>query len=414
MPLPVYLLALAVFAMGTSEFMLAGLVPDIAGELHVSLAQAGSLTSAFAVGMVLGAPVMAALSRSWPRRTSLTAFLVVFVAVHVLGARTDNFDLLLATRIVAAVMNAGFLAVAVTAATGLVAPDRKARVLAVLLGGTTIACVAGVPGGALLETVFGWRAAFWAVAVLCLPAIAGVLGSGVLGVPVGVVGRGRAVGGGEVDESATGPADRRRQVGLRAELAELGRPGLLVVLGLGALVNGATFCTFSYLAPVVTDTARLGPLWVPVVLAAFGIGSLAGVSAAGRLADRHPGAVLALGGGLLLAGWVALALTARWPSTLLGLAFLQGALAFGVGSTLISRALYRAPGAPTMAGSYATAAFNVGAAAGPAIGGLTLATPLGLAGPSWASAVLVAAALLVQLATGRAAAGGRQAPWPSP
>jgi len=367
-------------------------VPDIAGELHVSLAQAGSLTSAFAAGMVLGAPVMAALSRSWPRRTSLTVFLVVFVAVHVLGARTGNFELLLATRIVAAVVNAGFLAVAVTAATALVAPDRKARVLAVLLGGTTVACVAGVPGGALLEAVFGWRAAFWAVAVLCLPAIVGVLGVPVGGVP------------GTDQPNPVGRANRRRAPVLRAELAQLRRPDLLLVLGLGALVNGATFCTFSYLAPVVTDIARLGPLWVPVVLAAFGVGSFAGVSVAGRLADRHPAAVLTLGGGALLAGWVALAWASSSPGALVGLAFLQGALAFGVGSTLISRALYRAPGAPTMAGSYATASFNVGAAAGPAIGGLALATPLGLTGPSWASAVLVAAALLVHLATGRAAA----------
>ena len=391
MPLPVYLLALAVFAMGTSEFMLAGLAPDIAAELHVSLAQAGSLTSAFAAGMVLGAPVMAALSRRWPRRASLTTFLVVFVAVHVLGARTDNFALLLVTRIVAAVVNAGFLAVAVTAATALVAPDRKARVLGVLLGGTTIACVAGVPGGALLETVFGWRAAFWAVALLCLPAIAGVLG----GVP-GVAAR----------REHAGRTERTRLPGLRAELAQLRRPGLLLVLGLGALVNGATFCTFSYLAPVVTDTARLGPLWVPVVLAAFGIGSFAGVSLAGRLADRHAAAVLTLGGGALLAGWVALALAAARPAALVGLAFLLGALAFGVGGTLIARALYRAPGAPTMAGSYATAALNIGAAGGPAIGGLALAGPLGLSGPSWASAALVAVALLVLVATRRTSAGG--------
>lgn len=155
MPLPVYLLALAVFAMGTSEFMLAGLVPDIAATLHVSLAQAGSPTSAFAVGMVLGAPAMAALSRPWSRRASLSAFLIVFVAPHVVGALTDHLAVLLATRVLAAVADAGFLAVALTTATALVAPDRRARALAVLLGGTTIACVVGVPGGALLAAAFG-------------------------------------------------------------------------------------------------------------------------------------------------------------------------------------------------------------------------------------------------------------------
>jgi MFS transporter, DHA1 family, chloramphenicol resistance protein len=368
MPLPVYLLALAVFAMGTSEFMLAGLLPDLAADLGVPVATAGLLTSAFAVGMVVGAPLIAALARRWPPRSSLLAFLALFLAAHVVGAVTESFAVLFATRVVAAFANAGFLAVALTAAAALVAPDQKGRALAVLLGGTTIATIAGVPGGALLGALLGWRATFWAVALLCVPAALGVL----RGLP---------------DTRGThGPR-------LRTELAVLRRPRLLLVMGLGALVNAGTFGAFTYIAPVVTETAGLGELWIPVVLVLFGAGSFAGVTAAGRLSDHRPGQVIAVAGPLLLLGWCALGLWAAHPTVLLPLAFAQGALAFAVGSTLIARVLYEAADAPTMAGSYATAALNVGAAAGPILAAFALA--IGPAGPLWAAAALVAAALLL-------------------
>lgn len=175
MPLPLYLLAVAVFAMGTSEFMLAGLVPAIAASLDVSVGAAGLLTSTFAVGMVVGAPLMAALARRWPARASLLSFVLVFAAAHVVGALTTSFAVLLVTRVLAALANAGFLAVALSTAAALVATDRKGRALAVLLSGTTVATVAGVPGGAALGTLLGWRATFWAIALLCLPAAVGVV-----------------------------------------------------------------------------------------------------------------------------------------------------------------------------------------------------------------------------------------------
>jgi DHA1 family chloramphenicol resistance protein-like MFS transporter len=378
MPLPVYLLALAVFAMGTSEFMLAGLLPDLAADLDVTIAAAGLLTTAFAVGMALGAPIIAALARRWPPRSSLLAFLGLFLAAHVAGAVTESFAILLATRIVAAFANAGFLAVALTVTAGLVPPDRKGRALAVLLGGTTIAVIAGVPGGALLGALLDWRATFWAVALLCVPAALGVL---------------------------RGLPDTRHTNGtrLQTELAALRRPRLLLVMGLGALVNAATFGAFTYIAPVVTDTAGLGDLWIPAVLVLFGAGSFTGVTAAGRFSDHRPGRVIAVAGPLLLLGWCALALWAAHPAVLLPLVFTQGALAFAVGSTLIARVLHEAADAPTMAGSYATAALNTGAAAGPILAGLTLAT--GTTGPLWAAAVLVAAALALALLRRRALTG---------
>ncbi|WP_432081869.1 Cmx/CmrA family chloramphenicol efflux MFS transporter [Streptomyces sp. WAC 04229] len=374
MPLPLYLLAVAVFAMGTSEFMLAGLLPDIAADLDVSVGAAGTLTSAFAVGMVVGAPLMAALARNLPARASLLGCVLVFLAAHVAGAVTSSFTVLFATRVVAALANAGFLAVALTTAAALVPPDRKGRALAVLLSGTTVATIAGVPGGSLLGTLLDWRATFWAVAALCLPAAVGIL----TGVP-----------------ARPGPQDSSAGPPLRRELAQLGSARLLVVMLLGALVNAATFASLTFLAPLVTGTAGLGDLWVTVALVLFGVGSLTGVTVAGRLSDRRPGAVVAACGPPLLLGWPAMAVLADRPTALLLLVFTQGALSFAVGSTLITRVLYAAAGAPTMAGSYATAALNTGAATGPVIAATTLHTPAGAAGPLWVSGGLVAVALVV-------------------
>ncbi|MEU3478138.1 Cmx/CmrA family chloramphenicol efflux MFS transporter [Streptomyces sp. NPDC033754] len=376
MPLPLYLLALAVFAMGTSEFMLAGLLPDIAAELDVTVGTAGLLTSAFAAGMVAGAPLMAGLARGRSGRTGLLAFVVLFLAVHVVGAVTTSFPVLLATRVVAALANAGFLAVALTTAAALVPAERKGRALAVLLSGTTAATIAGVPGGALLGALFGWRAAFWAVALLCLPAALGI----VRGVP-----------------ASPAPVDRAAGPALRDELARLGSPRLLLVMLLGALVNAATFGSFTFLAPLVTGTTGLGGLWLPVVLVLFGAGSFAGVTVAGRLADRRPGHVLAAGGPLLVLGWPVLAVLAERPLAVLVLVFLLGALSFAVGATLITRVLYEAAGAPTMAGAFATAALNTGAALGPLVAASTLGTAAGDRGPLWASGLLVAVATAVAL-----------------
>lgn len=381
MPRALYLLALAVFAMGTSEFMLAGLVPDIATGLGVSVGAAGLLTSAFAAGMVIGAPLMAAFARRWPARAGLLIFVIAFAVAHVASAVTSSFVVLLGARVVAALTNAGFLAIALRTATAMVATDRRGRVLAVLLGGTTMATVLGVPGGALLGTVLGWRATFWAIALLCVPAA--------FGIAVGV--RDRSGPG-----NGIGPT-------LRAELAQLRSRPLIAVMTLGAMVNAATFAAFTFLAPVVTDTAGLAPMWVTLALMLFGLGSFLGVSAAGRLSDHRPGRVLAVGGPLLVLGWLALAMLAGHPWLLLVLVFAQGVLAFAVGSTLITRVLYAAAGAPTMGGSYATAALNVGAACGPAMAALSLAC--GTLGPIWVAAGLSGVAMLAALPLWRLVTG---------
>jgi DHA1 family chloramphenicol resistance protein-like MFS transporter len=378
MPLSLYLLALAVFAMGTSEFMLAGLVPDIATSFGVSVGAAGILTTAFAVGMVVGAPLMAAIARRWPARVSLLGFVLAFAVMHLVGALTTSFEMLMATRVIAALANAGFLAVALNAAVTLVPSGQKGRALAVLLSGTTVATIAGVPGGALLGTLLDWRAPFWVITLLCLPAAFGIMKA----IPAHA----------GVTRQDTSPGST-----LRTEIAQLATMRLAFVMLLGALVNAGTFATFTFLAPIVTDTAGLGRLWISVALVIFGFGSFVGVTVAGRLSDRRPGIVIGVGGPLLLLGWLALATLAAQPVALLLLVFLLGALSFALGSTLIARVLYEAAGAPTMGGSYATAALNMGAAGGPVIAAATLGTDAGAVGPVWVSSLLVAFALLIAL-----------------
>ena len=376
MPFALYLLALVVFAMGTSEFMLAGLVPDISTYFGVPVGTAGLLTSAFAAGMVIGAPAMAALTRRLPVKSTLLGCVTVFAAAHVVGALTPDFTVLFITRVIAAIVNAGFLAVALGAATKLVAPNAKGRAVSILLAGTTVATVAGVPAGAVLGTALGWQSTFWAIALLCVPAA--------IGIAAGFT-------------TQAGDTSEKDSSSLRMELAQLASPRLVLTMMLAALVNAGTFATLTFLAPIVTGTADLSQWWVSVALVLFGVGSFIGVTVAGRLADARPRVVIMGGGSVLVLGWVALALFATNPVALRGLVFAQGVLGFAVGSTLITRVLYAAAGAPTMAGSYATAALNVGAAVGPILAAAALGVIPGALGPVWVAVTTTAAALLLTI-----------------
>ncbi|MGX4655109.1 Cmx/CmrA family chloramphenicol efflux MFS transporter [Micromonospora sp. SCSIO 07396] len=368
MPVLLYLLAVAVFAQGTSEFVLAGLLPGIATDLEVSLGRAGFLTSGFALGMVVGAPATAATARRLPPRWTLTGCLALFIAAHVIGAITDSFAILVASRIGAALANAGFLAVALSTVTRIVPAERHTRALAVILGGTTLALIAGVPAGAFVGEVLGWRATLWAIALLCLPALVAVL--------------------------AATPTHPRQSAGTGAgsaigrELASLRRRPAQLNIVLAVLVNAATFGTFTYLAAIATGPAGFTDRTVPLLLAVFGIGAFLGVTVAGRFGDRHWRPLITVTGPLLMAGWALLAFTVASPAALWLFALTQGALSFALGSTLIARIVATTRDAPTMGGSFATVALNVGAVTGPLAGGFTIEA-LGVRGPVIASCVLV-------------------------
>ncbi|AEM87122.1 Cmx/CmrA family chloramphenicol efflux MFS transporter [Streptomyces violaceusniger] len=369
MPVFLYVLALAVFAQGTSEFMLSGLVPGIARDLSVSVGAAASLTSAYAIGMIVGAPVMAALSARWPRRRALAGFLAAFVVVHVIGAVTTDFAVLFGTRIVAAIVNAGFLAVAMSVATALVPASQHARATAVLLSGVTLSCVAGVPAGALLGEWSGWRSAFWAVAALCLPALTLVF------------------------RQAPADAAGREEVSIRREARVVASRPVQWAMVLAAVVNGATFATFAYLAVIATDITHLPDAAVPALLAAFGVGAFVGVTTAGRRANGGFGRGLLLAVCALPVGWAVLAATSPYAAPLFIVTVLQGGLSFGIGSTLVTRVMRTASQAPSLGGSFATVALNAGAFLGPLVAGLVTETTGDYRGAVWVSAALAATAV---------------------
>ncbi|MGP8299400.1 Cmx/CmrA family chloramphenicol efflux MFS transporter [Streptomyces inhibens] len=378
MPLAVYLLGLAIFAQGTSEFMLSGLLPDLATDLAVSIPDAGLLISAFAIGMVIGAPMLAVATLRVPRRTALIAFQLVFVAGHVVGALAPGYGVLFATRVVSALAYAGFWAVAAATAVSLVPSGGKGKALSVVAMGLTLATIVGVPAGTVLSQHAGWRAAFWGVAGLTALSALSLRAA----LPAG-----RA-------EGAELPSVRR-------EVAGLARPALWVSYLVTTLTFGAAVVTFSYLAPLLTEVSGVPEGWVPAVLALYGAGGLIGVTLGGRVADAAPLRTLVVGGGALTVASAALALTAGSLGVAIALVFVLGFTGYLVNPVVQSRVFRLAPEAPTLVPAVNTSAFNVGITLTPMLGGLTIDAGLGFASVAWVGA---GTGVLALAATGWAAA----------
>ena len=262
-PPAVFVLAASIFCLGTTEFMIAGLLPTIAGDLGVSIPSAGLLISGFAIGMAVGTPLMTAATLRLPRRATLLASLLVFVLGHVLAALATTYGVLMTARIITAVACGTFWAAAAVVSVALAPAGARAKALAVLLGGLTVSNVVGVPLGALVGQQLGWRAAFWAVAVLASVSAVGV---------AMVAPRARGV---------AAPA------ALRHELRTFASSRVWVALATIAVFQAAVFAVFSYVAPLLTDHAGWPVSRVPVVLALFGLGSLLGIVLGGKVADRN-------------------------------------------------------------------------------------------------------------------------------
>ncbi|MFF0432764.1 Cmx/CmrA family chloramphenicol efflux MFS transporter [Streptomyces sp. NPDC004327] len=364
MPLAVYILGLSVFALGTSEFMLSGLLPPIAEDMNVSIPRAGLLISAFAIGMVVGAPLLAAATLRLPRKTTLVALISVFGLGQVAGALAPNYAVLFASRVVSALACAGFWAVGAAVAIAMVPVGARARAMAVMIGGLSIANVLGVPAGAFLGEHLGWRSAFWAVAAASAIALVGVL-TRIPHIPL--------------------PEQRPR---LKRELVIYRDRQVLLSVLITALAAGGVFCAFSYLAPLLTDVAGLDAGWVSGVLALFGIGALIGTYIGGRVADAHLFGVLLSGITASTVILVALALLASSPVATVVLTFLLGVSAFYTAPALNARMFNVAGAAPTLAGATTTAAFNLGNTGGPWLGGTVIDADLGYASPAWAGAAM--------------------------
>ncbi|MEU3609292.1 Cmx/CmrA family chloramphenicol efflux MFS transporter [Streptomyces sp. NPDC035033] len=369
MPAAVYVLGLSVFALGTSEFMLSGLLKSIAKDMDVSIPQAGLLISAFAIGMVVGAPLLAVATLRLPRKTTLIALITVFGLGQVAGALAPNYGVLFASRVISALACAGFWAVGAAVAIAMVPQSSRARAMAVMIGGLSIANVLGVPAGAFLGEHLGWRSAFWAVGAASAIALVGVV-TRIPRIPL--------------------PETRPR---LRQELTIYRDRQVLLSVVITALAAGGVFCAFSYLAPLLTDVSGLDEGWVSAVLALFGIGALVGTTIGGRIADAHLFGVLLTGITASTVFLVALALFASSPVATVLLAFLLGVSAFYTAPALNARMFNVAGAAPTLAGATTTAAFNLGNTAGPWLGGTVIDADLGYASPAWAGAAMTLLAL---------------------
>ncbi|MFF5566109.1 Cmx/CmrA family chloramphenicol efflux MFS transporter [Streptomyces sp. NPDC012623] len=369
MPLAVYMLGLSVFALGTSEFMLSGLLPPLAEDMNVSIPTAGLLISAFAIGMVVGAPLLAVATLRLPRRTTLIALISVFGVGQVAGALAPSYEVLFVSRVVSAFACAGFWAVGAAVAIAMVPLNARARAMAVMIGGLSIANVLGVPAGAFLGEHLGWRSAFWAVGAASAVALVGVV-TLVPAIPV--------------------PAERPR---LRRELTIYRDREVWIAIAVTALAAGGVFCAFSYLAPLLTDVAGLDSGWVPTVLALFGIGALVGTALGGRYADAHLFGVLISGVTVSTVLLVVLALTAGHPVAVVVLTFLLGVSAFYTAPALNARMFNIAAAAPTLAGATTTAAFNLGNTGGPWLGGTVIDADFGYAATAWAGAAMTVVAI---------------------
>ncbi|MEU6211649.1 Cmx/CmrA family chloramphenicol efflux MFS transporter [Streptomyces sp. JL4002] len=373
MPVAVYVLGLSVFALGTSEFMLSGLLPPIAEDMGVSIPQAGLLISAFAIGMVVGAPLLAVATLRLPRRTTLVSLISLFGLGQVAGALAPTYELLFASRVVSALACAGFWAVGAAVAIAMVDKDQRARAMAVMIGGLSIANVLGVPAGAFLGEHLGWRSAFWAVGLASAIALAGILAL-IPRIPL--------------------PAEKPT---LRRELRIYGDRQVWLAIGITALGAGGVFCAFSYLSPLLTDVAGLDSQWVPWILGLFGIGALVGTTIGGRVADAHLFGVMIWGITASTVFLTALALLASAAAAAIALSFLLGVSAFFTAPALNARMFNVAGAAPTLAGATTTAAFNLGNTGGPWLGGTVIDAGLGFSATAWAGAAMTVTAIALAL-----------------
>jgi DHA1 family inner membrane transport protein len=367
----VYVIAAGIFLMGTTEFMIAGLLPETAANLGVSVAQAGMLVTAFALGMIVGPPVMALATLRLPPRATLVAALAVFAVGHVIAAVSDSFTVVTVSRVVTALATGTFWAIGAVVASTAAGPGASARALAVMSGGLSLAVVAGVPLGTFVGQITGWRGPFWLLAGLSLPAILAVLRFA----------------------PATLGADRP-EVSVRGELAAVRPWRVWAVLATMVLAQAGFLGAYSYISPLLTDRAGIPVGLVPLVLVGFGIGALIGTAVGGRLGDRRPLGTIAAAVTLTALGLVVLAVTSTQATVVVGLVVLLGATGMGANPVLIAQTLRYAGHGSTLASSLATAAFNLGTAAGTAIAGATLSSSWGLTGPAALGSVLTASALL--------------------
>ena len=380
-PLALLALTLGAYAIGTTEFVIVGLIPTIAADLGVSLPSAGLLVSLYALGVAVGAPVLTALTGRVPRKTSLVALMVLFTLGNVIAWMAPGYGALIVARVLTGLAHGVFFSIGSIIATSVVPKDKAASAIAIMFTGLTVALVTGVPLGTFIGQHLGWRATFLAVAALGVIALLGSL----LFVPR--------------DLPRSAPATFGQQ------FAVLAQPRLLLVYAMTALGYGGTFLSFTFLASILQDVSGFSANAVSAVLLVYGVSVAIGNLWGGRLADRRgPIPALTLIFGLLALVLLVLTFTAynRWLVLLTVLAL--GAVAFGnvpgLQVYVVKQAQRFVPHATDVASGLNIAAFNIGIALGASLGGLVV-DHIGLMHTPWIGALVVLGALALTVLSGR-------------
>ncbi len=368
--LAVFALALGGFAIGTTEFVAMGLLPDIAASLHISEPTAGHVISAYALGVVIGAPLIAALTARMNRKTLVLALMVLFTLGNLASVFAPTYGTLMAARFVAGIPHGAFFGIAALIAAHLMGPQNRAKAVAHVLTGLTVATVVGVPAASALGQHFGWRSAFGLVVGIGLVTLTAIW----FWVPT------------------------LRSMHITSPLTELGalrRVQVWLALLVGMVGFGGMFAVYTYVATTMTDVAGLPRALIPLALMAFGLGMVIGNLAGGRMADISVirGLYLSISTlGVVLALFV---LAAHNPWTALPGLFLIGAAGAAIGPALQTRLMDVAHDAQTLAAALNHSALNIANAAGAWIGGVVIAAGYGYTAPAAAGALLAVAGLVV-------------------
>jgi len=364
------------FGIGMTEFIVAGLLPDISSDLHVSLSAAGLLVSGYAAGVAVGAPLLTALTGRLDRKHLLISLMVIFIVGNLVGAVAPSYGVLMTARVIAAFAHGTFFAVGSIVATQVVPPGKGAAAIATMFTGLTFANVIGVPAGTVIGHQLGWRATFWVITAL------GVLGAALIAVLVPSL-------------KVQDPPSLRQEVGV------LRRPQVLLALAMTLFGYGGIFVAFTYIAPILEQVTGFSQSMVTVLLVLFGLGLFVGNTLGGKLADRH--VMRALMGILtgLAAVLAALSVTAHNQVAAAVTVFLLGAAGFGTVPGLQLRVMDKAEGAPNVASALNIGAFNLGIAGGAFLGGVVVDSPLGLGATPWVGALVTLVGLALAAVSAR-------------
>jgi DHA1 family inner membrane transport protein len=373
MNLPLLALAISAFGIGTTEFVIMGLLPEVARDLQVSISSAGLLITGYALGVAIGAPIMAMLTARLPRKRALLALMLVFIVGNAFCALSDSYWLLMVARVVTALCHGAFFGIGAVTAASLVPPNRSASAVAMMFTGLTLANVLGVPAGTALGQAAGWRMTFWTVTVIGV--IAFIALSRFL-----------------PKDGATEPAD------VRSELRSLANARVWMALGMTVLFSASMFALFTYIAPILGEITGVSPQGVTWTLLLIGVGLTIGNVIGGRLADWRLSTSL-IGLAVLIALLqAAFYWTSAWliPAELTLL--LWGAASFAACAALQLNAMRAGAAAPSLISTLNIGAFNAGNALGAWLGSAVIASGLGLRPVTlWAAAMAVVALALTLL-----------------